>query len=522
MGFFKSFETRRRLAALGSNDAHAREAAVKRLGQLNDPSATPALCELLLDRDPGVRLAAVETLSGLADTRAIGPLVERLTDHAGKVRESAFRALNSIDPYWPQSEAARRVVPSLLAPLSGNDSELKRLVIAVLGKVGDPRAMGPLIQCLTDSPSLRSAATAALDEISTDWRRSEPASKLIHSLILSMAGNEQSGQEAARKTLDMIAPDWRKSEAAQKTIDGAVHMLMDRDSGIRKQAAAFLESLGWKPATAQEQVALLVENQDWSELATYGRQAIDYLKDLVNRGDAATQSMAAKGITMIGGPEAVSTLMTCLIDGKSVLKQRLAATCLGELDPAWRSSATVKDALPGLLEALGGRDAGLVDRSSVALALIADASIVPRLIEGLESAEESYAGGCAQTLGLMQNTECVRALVACLSRAGAGLTGKIILALGRIGSAEAQNALTAMMTGGGPYCREAQDALNRGRSYDDGYVLCPVCRTFLGVRKELVPGAYRAADAGKLKDHKAGTAGIWYRCPGCGDQVMVG
>jgi len=100
------------------------------------------------------------------------------------------------------------------------------------------------------------------------------------------------------------------------------------------------------------------------------------------------------------------------------------------------------------------------------------------------------------------------------------LVYSILNALGNIGSPQAQEVLLNVVKGGSTYCRDARDILNRGKPYEQEHLLCPACHTYLGIRETLVSERFFDESGGDVAP--SGIAGdMWYRCPGCEDQVLI-
>jgi HEAT repeat protein len=156
------------LRQLKSNDRAKRLSAVQKLSDDREGRATQAVIEVLQsDFDRYVRLAAIGVLGKLKDQAAVAPLVELLSDKSGAFRFAAANALNEIG--WQPKEdeqrgwyvVARRdweqaarlgaaAVNPLLAALKEDDISLRRAAIQTLGKIGDTRAIAPLIELRKD------------------------------------------------------------------------------------------------------------------------------------------------------------------------------------------------------------------------------------------------------------------------------------------------------------------------------------------------------------------------------------
>jgi Ca-activated chloride channel homolog len=149
------------LADLESDDAERRADAAYEIGFSGDARAVPSLLAAIVDREEKVRRLAAEALGRLGDPAAIAPLVERLGDHASSVRESAAGCLLVF---------GAAAVPALVDRLSaaggaGAGQEIEE-VARTLGKIGDDRAIDPLVLLLGSGPAAtRLAAAEALGEL---------------------------------------------------------------------------------------------------------------------------------------------------------------------------------------------------------------------------------------------------------------------------------------------------------------------------------------------------------------------
>jgi len=141
---------------LQSPDDEMRRLAVERLLSLPPGEALGHLVEHLGDDSWRVRKAAVERLVDLGDVHPVeDALIGALADgeNSGR-RNSAFEALAGI---------GRSVVPKLVEALESDDVDVRKLVVDVLGAIGDPDCTRPMIARLRDDdPNVRGAAADAL------------------------------------------------------------------------------------------------------------------------------------------------------------------------------------------------------------------------------------------------------------------------------------------------------------------------------------------------------------------------
>jgi len=192
--------------------AFMRLAACQALGQIGSSRAADQLVVALMDDDESVKLAAAKALSRIREPRTTKALmIAAQTDSSAHVREAASEAVDNIAPSIEQlvaalrnennsviKETARRLkklgptaVELLIPVLESGDPRWQRNSASVLGQIGDPRAVDPLVRLLNGkiSRALRTWATAALAKIG-DPQAIEP-------LIAELTKYDmQEGQEA--------------------------------------------------------------------------------------------------------------------------------------------------------------------------------------------------------------------------------------------------------------------------------------------------------------------------------------
>jgi HEAT repeat protein len=107
------------------------------------------------------RCSAVTTLGKLGDKRAVGPLIRVYFDQSSLLSNYFYPSITQLLSValdrcmldWPYSEEARKLVPDFIAALQHKNLHVRLNAASVLGRVGDKRAMEPLIQCLNDDNS---------------------------------------------------------------------------------------------------------------------------------------------------------------------------------------------------------------------------------------------------------------------------------------------------------------------------------------------------------------------------------
>jgi len=141
---------------LASPDEELRRLAVERLLVLPIVESLPQLLAKLGDASWRVRKATVGRLVALSERHPVeDPLIAALSDgeNSGR-RNSAFEALVGI---------GRRITPRLVASLVSDDVDVRKLLVDVLGAIGDPDCTSDMVTMLGDAdPNVRAAAADAL------------------------------------------------------------------------------------------------------------------------------------------------------------------------------------------------------------------------------------------------------------------------------------------------------------------------------------------------------------------------
>jgi HEAT repeat protein len=155
------------IEVIASSNWHIRQAAAAALGRIGDPRAIDPLVAALAERDWHVGQAAATALGRIGDPRAIDPLVAALAGSDAEVRRAANEALASIG--WAPSNAGERAASSiandawstcveigapavepLVTILGVGGAGVRQAAAAALGRIGDPRAIDPLVAALAE------------------------------------------------------------------------------------------------------------------------------------------------------------------------------------------------------------------------------------------------------------------------------------------------------------------------------------------------------------------------------------
>jgi len=229
------------IAALVAEKIDVRDGAAKVLGEIGDLRAVEPLAVALKDDKEYIRQAAAFALCELGDSRAVEPLINALKDEKWYVRKAAANALDKIGwlpddgadgaAYWVAKEKWDRcvkigalAVEPLIAVLKNVVwQEVRQAAAKTLGKIGDLRAVVPLIAALEDLDArVRAAAAKALGEIG------DPCA--VEPLIAALNDEETDVRCAAANALVGLYQTGHLDSICQQNILSKRHMIEDRHS----------------------------------------------------------------------------------------------------------------------------------------------------------------------------------------------------------------------------------------------------------------------------------------------------
>ena len=128
-------------------------------------------------------------------------------------------------------------VQEWIAELKDEDPRIRQTAAEILGRLKDPRAIGPLILALVDEASeVREAASEALKNF-LFWEKSDAANRVVPELIVVLQDQRKD-------------PEVRKNAAEAlgkikdpRAVEPLIATLKDKDSEVRWHAAEALEKI---------------------------------------------------------------------------------------------------------------------------------------------------------------------------------------------------------------------------------------------------------------------------------------
>lgn len=284
------------LKALTDANSDIRAGIVVVLGELGDERAVAPLCQALQDEDPGVQWRAAEALGKLRVVSAVEPLTSLLADPSGWVPRVVIRALGAIgEPAIdPLIQLLKKDLTSGIRGYTRTDKrrravKLRIYAIQELGKIGNPRAVDPLIQMLQNkNQGIQDAAAIALGKIG-DPRAIEPLVQRLQTIGLCAAiALAEFGDVRAVIPLvkgfedyECLLETLRQIGDEQVVTPLVKTLLIDESEYVRSTAAWTLEQLGWQPENATEQTWYFIAKEEWNAVVEIGAPAIPSLLEIL-------------------------------------------------------------------------------------------------------------------------------------------------------------------------------------------------------------------------------------------------
>ena len=202
--------------------------AIRALGGIGDVQAVDLLIEELENRNVDTVQEAIKGLGSISNPQAIAPLID------------VFRHdWDDPETFTVWREAATALVaigetslPALLAALSDEDDAVRQEVAKALGKLHDPRAVGPLIHALQDENApVRATVVAVL---------AEPGNERAIEPLVALLAQDKNTFVRARAVSALGTLGQRDSAPVFAPI---VSALKDRDPIVRNMAVTALGRL---------------------------------------------------------------------------------------------------------------------------------------------------------------------------------------------------------------------------------------------------------------------------------------
>jgi HEAT repeat protein len=333
----------------------------------------------------------------------VEPLIAQLQDKDSDKRQEAAEGLAMIG----KDGDLRAAVEPLIAELQNGNWEAAN----ALGKIGDGRAVEPLIAALQDKDStIRRSAASGLGEL-RDERAVEP-------LIAALQDEKSYVRFRAASSLGELRDE--------RAVEPLIASLQDKDSGVREYAAIALGEFG-DSHTVEPLIAEL-QNGNWGAANALGKigdgRAVEPLIAALQVKNNILCQKAAEALEKLGDARAVEPLIAILRHKDDQVRWQIVRT-LGEL-------ADIRAVEP-LIVTLQDEDSDVRACAAWALGEIGDSCAVESLIASLQDKDSGVREYAAWALGKIGDSQAVEPLIASLQDKDSNVRTWTAWALGKIG-----------------------------------------------------------------------------------------
>ncbi len=387
------------------------EAAARALGQLGDKRAVGPLIIISLDEERSVREAAVEALGKLGDKRAVGPLLKMLSDGFSRITVRALEELGV-----SRTRMAGAYDEFITALLSGDPPD-RRIAAEILGELGDKRAIGPLLEKLSDEEKpVRRAAAESLKKLGA------AETQMPDGYIKALSSSDETVCMEAAEALGRLG--------AKRAVGPLIERLLIRRKG---DSRAVVEALGWLGA----------------------KRAVGPLLNKLSDPDPGVRQAVVEALGEFGDKRAVEPLLEKLSDLDPGVR-RAAAESLK------RSGADKTQMVDGYIKALSSSNKFVCMEAVQALGRLGDERAFEPLVGRLLDWHHGVSGAAAEALGKLGNMWAVEPLLWRLSDRDPGVRAAVAEALGKLGDKRAVEPLLGKLSDRSPAVyRAAARALKR-------------------------------------------------------------
>jgi HEAT repeat protein len=327
---FEAIGVYNKAADLKSECENMLPVALRILKHIDDIRAVEMLIAAIKNKDDDVSQAAVEALGRIGGTNAIKSLVTAVHDDRRKIRETATESLVRI---------GKPAVEPLVADLKYDKDGV---VAEVLGKIGDTRAVAPLVTALKDSGSRIPSVTVAETLDKLGW---QPANDEVGAVYWAAKRRWDKclkfGTLAVQPLSAILKNHWdsRVRQAAAKSLgqigdaqamEPLIAALKNNYESVRQAAAEALGQTGDARAVEPLIVALKDDEESVRQAAaealgqTGDARAVEPLIVALKDDKGSVHQTAARALGKISDAHAVELLIAALKDDKGSVRQATA------------------------------------------------------------------------------------------------------------------------------------------------------------------------------------------------------
>ncbi|MDP7580450.1 MAG: HEAT repeat domain-containing protein [Nitrospinota bacterium] len=342
--------------------AMTRMAAIQALGTIGVCSSMKDLLGCLNDPDPDVRIDAAEVLGKIQNKDALEPLLDVTKAIDGDLVINAVRSLGQIS-----DRTDKKVVDRLIQMLEDDDAvyrpdedledemdfdpswDVHLEAVRALGRIGDPKAVDPLVKYLTDefaqdiSHDIFRALISIKDEAAVDIliKLLKDSDDLLRKRIAGLLGDvdHPKAVEVLTNTLLDKNADVRISAAGslvkigdpQNILVPLALLLKDQDQEVRAEVVGLFAQID-NPRVIEHLLPMLkdpVRNVRKKAAEVLGSlrtsEAVDPLLELLKKSDESVQCEVIRSLGRIGDKKALEPLYIIIEDIKKEAYTRITA-----------------------------------------------------------------------------------------------------------------------------------------------------------------------------------------------------
>ena len=269
------------------------------------------------------------------------------------------------------------------------NSVVRQQALSALGKIGDERALKPLLRCLRDEePGIRREAVKALRYFDSD--------RAIEPIIIALEDSNVEVRREAAATLGYLLKaeqTIRKASIQRKRlgVPSLLRALEDEDSAVRLEA---VKALGFSESyRACVPVARMLDDTN-KEVRENSAVTLGLLRDkraieplitilLDSEEDASVRAEAVISLNRLESNITIEPLLKALKDEDNIIRQRTATVFAALFENSERVVFNKKQAIEPLSEALEDEDPSVRREVIKVLGLIKDKKLNDRLISTL-------------------------------------------------------------------------------------------------------------------------------------------
>ena len=342
--------------------AMTRMAAIQALGEIGVCSSIKDLLGCLNDPDPDVRIDAAEVLGKIQNKDALEPLLDVTKAIDGDLVINAVRSLGQIG-----DSTDKKVVDRLIQMLEDDDAvyrpdedledemdfdpswDVHLEAVRALGRIGNPKAVDPLVKYLTDefaqdiSHDIFRALISIKDEAAVDIliKLLKDSDDILRKRITGLLGDvdHPKAVEVLTNTLLDKNADVRISAAGslvkigdpQKILVPLALLLKDQDQEVRAEVVGLFAQID-NPRVIEHLLPMLKDpvrdvRKKAAEVLGNLRtsEAVDPLLELLKKSDESVQCEVIKSLGRIGDKKALEPLCIIIEDIKKETYTRITA-----------------------------------------------------------------------------------------------------------------------------------------------------------------------------------------------------